>query len=424
MKKFLFATLLFCSFATYSQINFEKGYFINNNGVRIDCFIENVDWSNNPKSFTYKLLETDPPKNENYMGVREFGIDNVSMYKRFTVKVERSSTEKSSLSKTNVIQWKEETLFLKALVTGDASLYVLNDSNITKYFFETKHTPIEQLIHLKYLNTGNYLDTGTNSYGETIKENNQFRQQLLNTIKCATSESDFSKLQYKKLPLVSLFVKYNNCSSSNTASATVNFAEKDKYKVFSLKVTPGIYAGSISITDPETAYNVSSDFNAIVFKIGAEAEFTLPFNKNTWSIFVNPTFENFSTEKSFSKSDGFPVNPGIVNYDAVVKYSAIEIPLGLRHYFFLNQSSKIFVNAAYVATVSLSGKAEFTNTQHANANNSVDLSGRGNLALGVGYSYKKFSAEVRFNTKREVSSYIEWHAAYNTTGLVLGYTLF
>ena len=422
MKKILPILFLMCVSLCNAQIVFEKGYFINNNGVRINCRIENVDWFNSPKSFTYKLLENDQPKNENYMSVREFGIDNVCLYKRFTLNVERSSTEIGSLPKTNIAQWNNETLFLKALVTGDANLYVLNDPNVTKYFFESKNSPIGQLVHLKYLSS----TEGTGEFEYNIRENNQYRQQLMNALKCSTTESDFSRLEYNKNALTNLFMKHNNCiDNSSTTTKSVNFSEKNKYKVFALKVTPGVYLASLSITDPNNYYNVSQNFSGIAFKMGLETEFILPFNKNTWSVYVNPAYEVFNAQKKFLKSDGRPVSPKLINYNADIKYSAIEVPIGFRRYFFLNSTSKIFLNAAYVVTVSLSGKAKFSSIQEPTASKTRDMSGRSNISVGAGYSYKKFSAEIRFNTPREVmSGYISWSGKYTTTGVVLGYALF
>ena len=56
MKKFLlvlFFELFFLQ--SYSQVNYEKAYFIDNDNVRTECFIKNKDLYNNPNTFEYKL---------------------------------------------------------------------------------------------------------------------------------------------------------------------------------------------------------------------------------------------------------------------------------------------------------------------------------------------------------------------------------
>jgi len=417
MNKFLLALAFFYFTSSYAQITFEKGYFINNNDVRINCYIENMDWNNNPKSFTYKLLENDQPKQEDFTGVREFGINNVSMYKRFTLNMERSTYETGQLTPNKNPIFKKETLFLKALIIGDASLYVWTGDNLVKYFFETKSLPIEQLIYIRY----------TVNEGYNISENNLFRQQLLNSLKCGDlSEKDFKNLKYNANGLSDVIKKYNTCANKNSpVTTTVDFFEKKKRKSFLLKITPGVAAASLSITDPSIAYNVSTDQNGVVFKIGAELEYLLPFNKNTWSMFINPTYQKFESENTYTKFDVIS-NNSYLNHTATTDYSSIEIPIGVRRYFFLNTNSRIFINAAYVIDISVGdSKIEFKNAEKINANKQVSISSRNNFAAGAGFSYKKLSAEIRINTPREIlGSYISWSGKYSTLGVVVGYTIF
>ena len=56
-NKLLFLVFVLLHNHSFSQINFESGYFINNDGERIDCWIKNVGWGSNPNSFTYRLQE-------------------------------------------------------------------------------------------------------------------------------------------------------------------------------------------------------------------------------------------------------------------------------------------------------------------------------------------------------------------------------
>ncbi len=424
MKKFIIAALLSCFFAQ-AQIVFEKGYFINNNGQRTNCYIENVDWRNNPTTFNYKINQNDSEKKlENMMGVVEFGIDNESMYKRFAVKIERSPNDTKYLIEGNNPQWKDETLFLKALILGEANLYSYTDENIIRYFYETKQHPINQLVYIKYINQEDLktTNTGIYNYGENIKENNQFRQQLLNSLQCETmSEADFKSLTYKKNALVDIFEKYNNCKG--TAVPNTNYSPRGSHKSFAFRVTPGIYSASLKISDPNVYYNVSTDIkNEIIFKMGLEAEYILPFNKGIWSVFVNPNYQKFTAEQQYSRDSNFQT-AGIIDITASANYASIEIPLGVRRYFFLNSSSKIFVNLAYVLDVQMSGaEVVFTNKNNAaNANGTLPIVSRNNIAFGVGFSYNRFSAEIRMNTPRELSNYLQWSAKYTSTGITLGY---
>ena len=62
MKKLPLLFLLFASLFTYSQIRFEKGYFITNTGEHYEVLIKNVDWKNNPSAIDYKLNAEDQLK--------------------------------------------------------------------------------------------------------------------------------------------------------------------------------------------------------------------------------------------------------------------------------------------------------------------------------------------------------------------------
>lgn len=317
---FLTAAILL-ALSIHAQITFDKGYFINNSGQKTDCYIENLDWKNNPITFVYKLQETDTEtKTGNIAAIKEFGIDNTSQYKRFTVKVEYSEANLNRLSKTKNPEWQEKTCFLETLVSGNASLYSYTDGNVTKFFYEVNQKPIEQLVYIKY-----YLNS------IDIGENNQFRQQLLNNVKCEkTSEHSIAGIDYDKRELIKHFIVYNSYNSATS----INYEMKKERKVFSLKITPSINLVSLKVIDPKSQYNVSTDFKKTVFKFGIELEYTLPFNKNTWSIFTNPTYLKFDPTKHYEKNDGVSYNGQTINYIATVDYSCIEIPIGIRRYFF------------------------------------------------------------------------------------------
>jgi hypothetical protein len=430
MKKTLLSLIVLCYGSMYAQITFDKGYFISNNGKRTECYIENMDWRNNPTSFTYKSALADTEvKTENIMGVLEFGIDNQSMYKRFDVNVERSQTVTSYLQKSKNPVWKSEIIFLHALVTGEANLYNYVDGNITKYFYETKKTPIEQLVYIKYMG-GPGFTVGPNSYSESIQYNNQFRQQLLNNVNCGMTEKDFKSLDYNRNTLVKHFLAYNACAGTTTAAkASTNYdAISENRESFSLRILAGAYSSKVSISDPHTYYNKSIDISQMIFKFGFEGEYILPFNRGSWSVIASPVYQKFSPTKNYI---GYINNPGFANdgepvhYTAKVDYTSIEVPIGFRRYFFINKNSKITVSATYLVDLAGKGTIEITNSDGlANANDKFEIKSRNNLALGVGYMYKRFSGELRYNFPRQLSERLSWNITYTSVGLNLGYKIF
>ena len=127
----LLLTIVF-SLNSYSQISYEKGYFIDNANQKINCLIKNSDWKNNPTEFEYKLSEKGESKNATIRSIKEFGIDNSSKYIRSTVEIDRSSESVNFLSNDMNPNFNKETLFLRVLVEGKANLLEYVDSNLKR----------------------------------------------------------------------------------------------------------------------------------------------------------------------------------------------------------------------------------------------------------------------------------------------------
>lgn len=129
IKKITTLAIMIISFNAIAQISFEKGYFISNNNQKIECLIKNMDWKDNPTKFLYKLEEDQNSKTATIQTVKEFGINNVSKYVRFSVSIDRSSENINELSDSRSPIFNNEILFLKTLVEAKASLYYYEASN-------------------------------------------------------------------------------------------------------------------------------------------------------------------------------------------------------------------------------------------------------------------------------------------------------
>lgn len=412
MKKLLLLTIFFSCGIINAQISFEKGYFILNNGTKVDCFIKNSDWKNNPTDFKYKKQISDTEyQTETISNVQEFSMDNFTTFKKFKVKIDRSSDDLEKISQTGKPVWEDKTLFLRILVQGEATLYSFTEDNLIRYFYETKNIPLEQLVHLKYIQ----LTDGKSS--ENLEENNYFRQQLHNNVRSANIEDrDIEKLKYKKSDLIKYFIHYNNIETNRTTTKELSKTTKG---FITFKITPEISLISLTMNDGDApSQDVKMD-GTTNFKIGLELEYVLPFNKNKWSLFLNPAYQKYSNTKTYSKPGTFANSPQTVR-TAEIKYTSIQFPVGLRHYLFMNANSKIFINAAY--SFDISGKASISFD-----NNVTNESKSGsNFAFGIGYNFKnKYSAEVRMNTKKQLlGDYQSFSANYGAIDFVLGYTLF
>ncbi len=210
MKKKL-PILLFILFTSsfYAQINYDKSYFIDNNGNKTECFIKDRDKKDNPTNFEYKLSPDESQlMKADIKNVKEFKIENILKYERATVKLDTSSTANlNSLNENREPQWKEVTVFLEVLVDSKVSLYEYKSGNIKRFFYKTENGTIEQLIHKKY--------TINEGIGPKLISNNDFQKQLWQSVNCGNkSIDDLLELRYRQKELTEYFTDYNNCKNN------------------------------------------------------------------------------------------------------------------------------------------------------------------------------------------------------------------
>lgn len=378
----------------YAQITFEKGYYIDNDNQKVDCLIKNIDWKSNPTKFDYKLSGSAEKETGNIKTIKEFGINNTSKYVRANVKIDRSSEAILGLSKERKPNFEADTLFLKVLIEGKANLYQYYEGNLERYFYNKDNSNIEQLVFKTYENSSN-----------TISKNLQYQQQLINSLQCATvSENKAKNLRYEKKDLIRFFVAYNECQKVNFT----NFESKEKRDAFNLNIRAGLNNSTLLVQN-NISNSQNIDFGSqLTLRFGIEGEFIMPFNKNKWSVIIEPTYQYFKAEK---EDDGRTI---------IADYQSIELPIGFRHYFFLSKNSKIFLNASYVFEFAPNS---FVNPGFGTSLEIVPLS---NFAFGLGYKQNdRFSLEFRYLTQRDIlGNYLYWYSDYQTLSLVLGYTLF
>ena len=169
--------------------------------------------------------------------------------------------------------------------------------------------------------------------------------------------------------------------------------------MFNLHLRPGVNFSKLSLQN-EFFRPKNIDFeNQTNFRFGVELEFVMPFNKNKWAIFLEPTYQSFNSEKT----EG--------NKTFSVDYESLELPIGIRHYFFLSDKSKLFINSAYVLDFAKDSAVLIGNQSNVN-DNSTDLVFKtgNNLIFGAGFNYNsKFSIEFRQSTNRDIlKNFVFW----------------
>ncbi|KAF2341552.1 outer membrane beta-barrel protein [Flavobacterium tistrianum] len=406
-KQILFIALtLFLTIKNYSQITFEKGYIISENNQKTECLIENVDWKNTPTNFRYRLSNDSPIIDADIKTVKGFGISGQNKFIRSTVNIDRSTKNLQNMNKDKNPVFRQENLFLQVLMEGNASLYLFDDGTVRRFFYKMNDSEIKQLVYKTYF-----------ANDDQIAKNNQFREQLYLDLKCDNiQQNEYETLSYTKSSLLGIFTKYNKCTNSEFVDLEV----KEKKDLFNLTLRPRYNNSSLSM-DNSVFKGMDFDFGGkSSFSVGIEAEFILPFNKNRWSVIVEPTYQYYKGEQTIQ-------SPQVVGgtLTGKVDYKSIELPIGLRRYFFINKNVQIFANGSLVVDFSNNSKVSVTRKDGSELNK-LDVKSGINFGFGLGCKFlDKFSAEVRYQTPRGVlAENPNWGSSYQTTSLIVGYSFF
>ncbi|WP_081208880.1 porin family protein [Salegentibacter sediminis] len=408
MKQFLLTSILILfSNPFFAQIEFETGFFINNRGQKTEAFIQNNEWLNNPVQFRYKLTKNS--SSQIFIGelneVSEFKVGG-QHFVRSEVQVDQSKDTGGRYSTKPEPEFEKEVLFLNTLVKGDASLFKYKRGRLVRYFYQHGNGKIEPLVYKHYLRSGG------------LASNNKYRQQLLENFKCGKlNHAELKRIEYKTEDLVDFFTNYNSCVNSEF----ISYYNITKRKgIFHITLKPGLSLGVLEVENGFLASGINLE--EMEPRIGVEFQYILPFNQNRWGVFIEPTYHKFVSEEEIIKD----FSTALLKVD----YSSLELYSGLRHYFFLSDKHKIFLNGGIIVDFPLDSQIIFLETNRVMDPELTDLDLSVSPAFGLGTEiFDKISFELRY-TKRGVSGRkivqthydLDWRSNYSSFSFVLGYT--
>ena len=418
MKRFLVAALLLPLF-TFAQIQYEPGYFITNDGSRTESLILNTDWKNNPVNFKYKMAQEGAAADRSIDQVSEFGIDGVSRYVRSEIDFDTSPEDPAKLDFNGTPNFQKRTVFLKVLVQGSATLYKYESPEGTRFYYSMDSgTTISPLIYKRYRKTVDDLDQSKVSIatyeryrksGMYILENTAFRQSLLNDLQCGPmNRNEFGRLDYKEDDLRRVVNKYNACTDP---AYTPAFQQSGSGYLFNLSLRPGLNFSTAYLQTSQIDYE-----SAMGLRIGLEFEMVFPFNKNKWSILLEPTYRNYQADGSSAGA----ITPGLTS--PAIDYPSIEFAIGARHYMYVSESTAVYLSVYLLNDMELDASLNSTGF----TTRSFEIDPVSNFAFGAGIKYnKKISMEFRYDTKRELlKGPSRPYTEFNNISVILGYTLF
>jgi len=379
------------------QADYVPGYYINASDQKVSGYILNRDWKNNPTEFKFKRNLNEEPIAIQLAEAKTFGIGETVRYDRFTVDIDQSRDRTNKLSKQRQPEFQQRLVFLKLLVDGPAKLYLFENADSKRYYFQLNQAKPEALIYKRYFTKSGKIGT-----------NNRYKQQLKNNLICEDlTDKVVSKVDYKGSSLVKLFVRYNQC----VGDPEQDYRLEQPKKLTNLHLRVGPSLSSLSTTSSSFFSTPEADFGyGVGLRAGLEIEFLLPFNFNRWSVIIEPSYRSFSGTTESSRTTE-------ISYDL----QTVEIPAGIRYHFPFNERNKIFLNTSLVLNFPLVNSYAFEG--------GLDFSSgsiRSSLAFGGGFLlHNRYQIEARYILPRNtLVSYETLRSQFQSITLLLGYRLY
>ena len=403
MRLLALALPLFIAIGGFAQVRFEPGFYLDNQGMRTEGWIKNTGWKTNPIRIQFRTTEDGPVKKIPLDSLRGFALTDGPRYERHRVRVDRSTDLERALDYDRQPKFSEETVLLRTLAGGAATLYEYHDDEVTRFFFRLAETaPPEALVYKKYLRNDG-----------TLGENKQFRQQLRNAlVDCPAVADDTEDLRYQRGPLLRLFGAYNRCVSPDASA----FEEGTKRGSISLTPRFGYRFGNIRNAS-EVAY---ADLSTV--SPGIELEYTFGDEQRRWSVVLEPAYQSVA---------GTDTTLTLLRSTATeLRLTALDLPLLLRRYFYGTADWRFFVNVGAVSTLPFNSAATSTSLSRSTLPNQVpevtvrEIEFYQGLVAGAGVQFGRLNAELRFYPRRNVLwRFNESRADYQSFDLRVGYRL-
>ncbi len=285
---FIFLFLFVFAYSATAQRNFTSGYIITLPGDTLRGFINEKGWEINPKNVQFiTSLNADPIIYE-VQQLQGFFVENTGdFYKRAIVTIDYTPhkiddiLDVKRLAALESQYIKLDTVFVRELVRGKASLYFLKDRMGKTHFFASKqpHESLFELINRAY-RIGNQI-------GYSAAYRTQLQGLLSEDTKAVGSVETSS---YTGFDLSKIFVNYNRISKQRTLVRPV---AKDLFRLYALSglslIKPHV------IGDQKIIYPSRFDYVASPF-IGFGLNTILARSRQKFSIYNEVSYKTYKAE--------------------------------------------------------------------------------------------------------------------------------
>jgi hypothetical protein len=302
---------------SFSQ-KFEKGYFIENNGNKVECFLDKKYQFYSPDILKYKLLENDNIKEIGLNSIKELSIYNKVIYYKFNVELEVSGVGIEDLNNEKKLNTITKNVLLELVEDGKIKLFVYNFDYKSCFYLLKEGESVPELLDYKKYRSGEQF--------VAVSENNDYRNEIYNFVKDANiSAAELENIEYEEDDLQKVIKRYNEF---NNNSLSLNI-KKSKSSKLNIKPRLSILNSSVEYQNLiNSSFNSKSKFDSKVglgFGIDLELE-----TISNFSVFLSPIFSSY-TNTSTQTIYGVSSNDRVI--ETKVDYKFIRNLIGVRKYF-------------------------------------------------------------------------------------------
>ncbi len=318
----LIVLLLFFSHTILSQITFEKGYFIDIDGRKTYCLIQNERWLFSPQEVFYKMDEDSEVKSFSVENCQEFRIGEEGVFKRVASDFPITQSKLKKKEKSPEPEMVKLTVFVQMIIDGTASLYWYVDNNGIVYLYSKDNGPIQPLIYKKYVLTS-----------LKIRENMAYKQQLIRDFPCGNVPL-IQEIKYQRKSLVNYFKLLNTCSGNDDFVQYRRGAVQKANFPITLKAWFGAERNTYEARNNTRNFDFGNETNV---KFGGELEAFFPyFGYKKTALFLSGQVTQATNEFNFPEGQ-------IGSNSFTTDYSIVEVQLGGRFYFDISKKASFLL---------------------------------------------------------------------------------
>jgi hypothetical protein len=433
MNRFLLTLgLLACAslIKVSAQVDYRPGYVVSSQGDTILGSIDYRNWLHNPGAISFRPSAQGVDHTYKPLEIRAFGVAG-DVYESAIVQVDVSPTSVGELSESPEPQLQTDTAFIRALITGEKSLYLYHTSNQrgkNEQLYIRKDGQWELLIYKRYIRKQTTANSQQNEQEYVASNNRYIRQLAVYLQECPAIQKKMRGLRYGEASLERLFHAYYQCTTAAPA-----YEKKPDKQLLEF----GVFAGGVQTSikfqladglnrSPFARASFSNDFT---FTGGLFLDIVRARNNRKWSVNNELIYTSYEVEGMYYTQ--IPTETSSAYTRITLEYSYVKLNTMARFKYPVGKVY-LFANAGISNGIMLSGSDRQTDVRKLNGtttmteskafDNGTEVYEMGFLG-GLGLRYQRYAFETRYERTRGMINYIAMGARLSKVAFLLSYRL-